>query len=220
MENDKFEYVTNAFHELKTPLTTIGIACDLIKTKSVENQDYDTYLDIIGNECLKMKNIIDVAIKSLKNNYFDIDISQNCDVHEILCRVIQNSGIENIGTYLMAVRHNVKGNYEYLESAFCELLENAYKYKSELPLRVKITTLNIGNKIKICVSDNGIGIEKGNLCKIFEKGFREESDENQYNTGLGLFYLKRNLQRINGTIGVESENGNGSSFTITLPLIV
>ena len=220
MEDDRFEYVTNAFHELKNPLTTIGIACDLIKTNKVEGLDCDNYLNIISNECLRMKNTIDDTIKALKHNYFDVDIYQNCDIHEILCRVIRNSGIDNIGVFLMANRHNVKGNNEYIESAFRELFENAVKYKSELPLHLKISTYNKGNKIKISFSDNGIGIEKKHLGQVFENGFKNNIIDYQYSTGLGLYYLRRNLQRINGTIVVESEVGKGSIFTITLPLII
>lgn len=220
MENDKFEYVTNAFHELKNPLTTIGIACDLIKRKSIDYIDCDIYLNVISNECSRMENIINNTINSLKNNYFDVDTNQNCDVHQILCTVIKNSGIDNIGIFLMAKRHGVKGNVEYLESAFREILDNAVKYKSELPLRMKISTFNVEDNIKITFSDNGIGIDKKDQNKIFDKGFKNETIENQRSTGLGLYYLRRNIQRINGAIMVESENGRGSLFTITLPLII
>ncbi|MCQ2322021.1 MAG: HAMP domain-containing histidine kinase [Bacteroidales bacterium] len=220
MENDRLEYVTNAFHELKNPLTTIGIACDLIRTNEIGEFDCDSYLDIISNECRRMKNIIDDTIKALKHNYFDIDLNQNCDVHEILCSVIRNCRIDNIAVYMMASRYKVKGNYEYIESAFRELFENAIKYKSEQPLHLKINTFNKGDKIHISFSDNGIGIEKKNLEHIFESGFNHKTSDCQYSTGLGLYYLRRNLQRINGTIMVESELGKGSVFTVTLPLIV
>lgn len=214
MEIDKFEYVTNTMHELKNPLTTISLACDILKAQCKDNSEKNTYLNVISCECDRMKKIINSSINSLKNNYFDVDTNQNCDIHVILQKVADVAKIDGIGLYLMATHHNVKGNLEYLETAFHELLENSRKHQSDIPLRLRISTFNKGNKIKICFSDNGIGIQK-NIDEIFEKDYCDKTDK-----GLGLYYLKRNMQRINGTVSVESKTGRGTMFTITLPIIV
>lgn len=223
MEDERLEYVTNAFHELKSPLTTIMLAADIIKMQDVDCDLKDMYLNMISGEVIRMKNLINNTINSLKNNYFDIDLNQICDINQILETIVKNENLGGINLYLMASRHIVKGNLEYLESAFRELIENARKYKSERDLRIDIKTINKGDKICISFSDNGIGIEEDKLNLVFEKGYsRNESQdvENQDSTGVGLYFLKRNLQRINGAITIESKEGRGSVFKITLPIIV
>ena len=97
MENDRLEYVTNAFHELKNPLTTIGIACDLIRTNEVGEFECDSYLDIVSNECRRMKNIIDATIKALKHNYFDVDFED--DLLGGVVSIETDGGLEYIPYY-------------------------------------------------------------------------------------------------------------------------
>lgn len=223
MEDERFEYVTNAFHELKSPLTTVMLAADIIRTQNIDNEAKESYLTMIINECFRMKNLITKTINSLKDNYFDININQYCDINEILENVVRSVDFNEFGLYMMASRHKVKGNAEYIESAFRELIENARKYRSERPLKINISTSNIGDKIRISFSDNGIGIADVRLKSIFEGVFCGDgthSDESLSDTGVGLYFLKRNLHRINGTISVESKEGRGSVFSITLPVIV
>jgi len=219
METEKFEYVTNAFHELKSPLTTITLAAEIIKKQNISDNEKEEYTTMIINECIRMKNIVCSTINSLENNYFDVDLNQKCDINKILGRVAESENVDDIGLLLMAPRHHVRGNIEYLESAFRELIENSRKFRSELPLEIKIDTYNDKDKIIIRFSDNGIGMENDVMVSIFEKGFHSES-ENQQNTGLGLYFTKINIQRINGAITVESKRGRGTIFKITLPLIV
>lgn len=224
MKTEKFEYVTNAFHELKSPLTTIMLAAEIIKEHHINDDEKDVYATMIINECLRMKNLVCTTINSLENNYFDVDLNQKCDINEILERVAESENVDDIGLLLMASRHNVRGNIGYLESAFRELIENSRKFRSEFPLKINIDTYNDKDKIIIRFSDNGIGMENDVMASVFGKGFHsnfeDKISENQQNTGLGLFFTKRNIQRINGAITVESKKNRGSVFTITLPLIV
>lgn len=222
METEKFEYLTNAFHELKSPLTTITLATGIIKDRSLSEFDYDNYIVMIINECDRMKRLICNAIDSLRNNYFDIDINQKCNINKILERVVQSEKIEEIELILKAKRHYIIGNNDYIESAFRELIENSRKYRRECPLKLKINTYNQDNNIVIAFSDNGIGIEESVIGSVFDNAchFDYKSNNNQRDTGCGLFFLKRNIQRLNGDITVESKRGRGSKFSITLPIIV
>lgn len=223
MKDEKYEYVTNAFHELKSPLTTIMLAAEIIKTQNLDDKAKESYLIMILDESLRMKKLITKTINSLKNNYFDVNLNQCCDINEIIENVVKSEGFVEFGLYLMASRHVVRGNVEYIESAFRELIENARKYRSERPLKINITTANDGNRICIRFSDNGIGIADARLKSFFDGDFCSKSNcevENQSDTGVGLYFLKRNLQRINGTVSVESKEGRGSVFSITLPIIV
>ena len=103
------------------------------------------------------------------------------------------------------------------------LLDNAIKYRKEdVPLQLKVSTRNISdNKLEISISDNGIGIKKEDLKKIFEKFYRV-STGNRHDVkgfGLGLAYVKKMVTELKGEISVESELGEGTKFVIILPLI-
>lgn len=102
------------------------------------------------------------------------------------------------------------------------LLDNAVKYRKEdTPLHLKVTTCNVDEKIRITISDNGIGIKKEDLKRIFEKFYRV-STGNRHDVkgfGLGLAYVHKMITELKGTIEVASEYNKGSDFIITLPLI-
>ena len=103
------------------------------------------------------------------------------------------------------------------------LLDNAVKYRDEeRPLELKVETSNLpDDKLQITISDNGIGIKKEDLKRIFEKFYRV-STGNLHDVkgfGLGLAYVEKIITAINGTIKVESEINQGTKFIITLPLI-
>lgn len=102
------------------------------------------------------------------------------------------------------------------------LLDNAVKYRrDDVDLNLHITTRNVGNNLEIRVSDNGIGIRRDDLKRIFDKFFRVHTG-NRHDVkgfGLGLAYVKKMVTLFSGTIRVESELGKGTTFIITLPLL-
>jgi signal transduction histidine kinase len=103
------------------------------------------------------------------------------------------------------------------------LLDNAVKYrKEETPLELTVTTENLpGDKLKVVIADNGIGIKKEDLKRIFEKFFRV-STGNRHDVkgfGLGLAYVHKMITLMGGTINAESEHGKGTRFIIVLPLL-
>ena len=89
MKDEKYEYVTNAFHELKSPLTTIMLAAEIIKTQNLDDKAKESYLIMILDESLRMKKLITKTINSLKNNYFDVNLNQCCDINEIIENVVK-----------------------------------------------------------------------------------------------------------------------------------
>ncbi len=208
MENIYFDFVANAFHELKSPLTTIMLVSEIIMKQEFDNISMQRCLSMIYEEAGRMKSIVNNTINSLKNNYFNIDVSQKCDINEILERVVVSEDLGDIDLSLAAEQHFVRGNAEYFESAFREIIENARKYKSERPLRISIETINRGGDICLCFSDNGVGVDKYYYS------------DNQQSTGVGLYLLRKKLLQLNGSVTAERRDGGGSVFKITLPIIV
>ena len=101
------------------------------------------------------------------------------------------------------------------------LLDNAVKYRrDDCPLQLTVATRSLpGDKIEISIADNGIGIKRDDLKKVFEKFYRVSTGNDVKGFGLGLAYVHKMVTELKGEIRVESEFNKGSKFIITLPLI-
>jgi signal transduction histidine kinase len=115
---------------------------------------------------------------------------------------------------------SVKGNYDELESAFVNLLDNAVKYSGNDPkITVKTQSMGFSNRIAIVIKDKGIGIPPAELKRIFKRFYRSDTSRNgAKGTGLGLFIVKSIIERHGGRVKADSRGeGKGSTFLIQLP---
>lgn len=153
----------------------------------------------------------------------DVDANKVIDnvVHTFKLKVEKYGG--TISAHLDAADPIVNVDEMHFTNVIFNLLDNAVKYRREdEPLRLEVSTCNIDQdrKLRIEVADNGIGIRKEELKKIFDKFYRV-STGNRHDVkgfGLGLAYVQRILRQLGGQIAVESEPGSGTKFIITLPL--
>ena len=154
---------------------------------------------------------------------------QEVDAANVISNVVHTYKIKvekfggRIDTQLDAEDSIVNVDEMHFTNVIFNLLDNALKYrKDDVPLELKISTRNIQDeKLEITISDNGIGIKKEDLKKIFEKFYRV-STGNRHDVkgfGLGLAYVHKMITELKGEIRVESEVNVGSDFIITLPLI-
>lgn len=122
---------------------------------------------------------------------------------------------------LEALNANVTADEMHLTNVFFNLMDNALKYRSDRDLLLTVHTWNEKDHILISVKDNGIGIKKEHLKKIFDRFYRVPTGNlhNVKGFGLGLAYVQKIVQNHNGTIRVESEVNIGTEFIISLPLI-
>ena len=124
-----------------------------------------------------------------------------------------------LSSHLKANKTIVLGDQTHLSNVISNLIENAIKYSPNQP-EIKIVTSSDANELKIEVSDHGIGINKSNQDKIFDKFFRVETG-NVHNTkgyGLGLSYVKLIMDLHKGKVSFNSTEGQGSTFILTLPI--
>jgi two-component system phosphate regulon sensor histidine kinase PhoR len=113
----------------------------------------------------------------------------------------------------------VAGNIDMFHIAIGNIIDNAIRYSINNP-QIVINFISISDKLRIEISDSGIGIPKEELPRIFEKYYRVPTGNihNNNGFGLGLYYVKNTIERMHGTINVSSRMGKGTTFTIELPL--
>tara|TARA_B100000427_G_C15414729_1_gene553632 strand:- start:25 stop:1020 length:996 start_codon:yes stop_codon:yes gene_type:complete len=219
----KNEFIDNMTHELKTPISTISLACEALLDKEITNKNSkDNYIKIINDENKRLGGQVEKVLNIAKTEKKDYDINfDELDIHKIIndsvdinrFKVEKRDG--KIKQSLEAKNSKVYGNFDHLLNVFNNLIENANKYSLDVPV-IEITSENKKDKIKISVSDKGIGIRKSNLDKIFDKFYREPQGNihNVKGFGLGLSYVRNILLKHKASISVESKPNKGTKFII------
>ena len=236
----KKDFISNMTHELKTPVASISIAAQMLSDESMidmlekggplrESDSFNKIMRTIGDETRRLHFLIDKVLQmSLMDDGRLIMKIKKVDVNDLLLNVVQIFGIqvEKYGGTLElepeATEAVVYVDEMHFTNVLFNLMENAVKYRRpDVPLKLCAGTKNAGDKIVICISDNGTGIRKENLKKIFDRFYRV-STGNVHNVkgfGLGLAYVKKIIDELNGTIKVESELNAGTKFIISLPYV-
>lgn len=224
----KNDFINNMTHELKTPISTVSLATEMLGDSSIEKSKdkSDHYIRIIKEENqrlgLLVENILQTAV--LDKGQFKLRM-QPVDVHEIIDRAISNIRLQvekregEIHLEKNAKNNILNADRVHLTNIIYNLVDNALKYTEQKP-SIKISTENQNHGIQISVSDNGIGISKDNQKKIFDTFYRVPTGNihNVKGFGLGLSYVKAAVEKHGGLVTVESETGKGSTFKIFIPL--
>lgn len=228
MKND---FINNMTHEFKTPISTISLAAQMLTDDSVCKSP--TMLrhsaSIINDETKRLRFQVE---KVLQMSMFDKKKAtvrlQEIDANSVIYNIINTFKLKveryggSIEADLDAENAIVMVDEMHFTNVIFNLLDNAVKYRREdVPLKLKVTTRDIDeDKLQIIVSDNGIGIRKEDLKKIFERFYRVHTG-NRHDVkgfGLGLAYVKKMIEVLGGEIKAESEINNGTKFIIILPL--
>ncbi|MDE7396978.1 MAG: HAMP domain-containing histidine kinase [Muribaculum sp.] len=227
MKND---FINNMTHEFKTPISSISLAAQMLNDDSVRKSPamMQHISTIINDETKRLRFQVE---KVLQLSMFERQKAtlrlQEIDADKAISNIVSTFKlkVENYGGKISSEfnAHNalVEVDEMHFTNVIFNLLDNAVKYRREdEPLRLKVETSNPDDKhLEIRVSDNGIGIRRDDLKKVFEKFYRV-STGNRHDVkgfGLGLAYVKKMIGELHGTISVESELGVGTTFIITLP---
>lgn len=218
-------YINNIIHDFKTPITTISLVNqNVINMRDSYDEDMRSYLDILSKECSALAIMAESITNILRDDAYKIRTDAIIDLHEVLMDCVNRMrfSVAGLGGEIIdelgASSHHVKGNYNMLLSVFINLINNAVKYNDKPPV-IKIRTENSNNKVIISVIDNGIGIKEENLDKIFMQSYRVRGEMIGDGLGLGLFFVKDNIERLSGNMLVSSNYGSGSEFRIALPIV-
>lgn len=219
------DFVNNMTHELKTPISTIGLSAEALSQPLVQNDSgrLNQYISIIKSENGRLKTQVErvLQIASLTPKKVQLK-NERMDVHELLktaSDTFQIQAEDKDGKLIFlpgATHHFVKGDVVHITNVIHNLLDNAIKYAEQQPA-VTVRTYNDSDKnLMVEVADNGVGISRQHQKMIFEKFYRVPTGDlhSVRGFGLGLFYVKTVLKAHKANIKVSSEPGKGSTFTL------
>ena len=215
----KNDFIDNMTHELKTPISTISLACEAMIDNKKNKNDYVKIIDEenkrLGHQVERVLNIARTEKQSYKIDKSSVNIHEIIEESMNVFRFKLEKKGGKIVNKLNAENPIINGNKSHLVNVFNNLIENGIKYSKDKPVII-IESRNDKSSMEISIKDNGIGIKKNNLDKIFDKFYRE-SQGNIHNVkgfGLGLSYVKNIVDKLNAKIFVKSKYGHGSVFTL------
>jgi two-component system phosphate regulon sensor histidine kinase PhoR len=225
----KSDFINNMTHELKTPLATISLAVDAIKNEKVQSdkEKLNYFSGIIKDENKRMNKQVETILQAALLDKDAVQLQMgNLRVHQILERILDNFKLQlnerggHATLSLEATNDLVEGDEVHFTNMLSNLMDNAVKYsKEDVPPEIRITTQSSGKHIRVRIEDNGIGMNKETLSRIFEKFYRAHTGNvhNVKGFGLGLSYVKSMVDAHGGRIKAESTPGKGSVFTVEIP---
>ncbi|QEC68399.1 hypothetical protein FRZ67_14205 [Panacibacter ginsenosidivorans] len=202
-------------HEIRNPLTNIGLASEQLRSDLNGNEDYVIFFDMIDRNAKRINQLVSDLLNSTKFAQLQVeDISINDLIDEVL--IDANDRLELKSIKLVKGYEDgmcmVSVDKERMKIALLNIIVNAIEAMEAEKGILKIGTANVNNKCCITIIDNGSGINKESIAKIFEPYFTGKPK----GTGLGLTSTQNIILNHKGTIDVESEEGKGSTFTINL----
>ncbi|NQU51879.1 MAG: HAMP domain-containing histidine kinase [Bacteroidetes bacterium] len=229
LSNIKNDFINNMTHELKTPISTISLASQMLQDGSITNTPtMIAHVSKVINEESKrlgfqVEKVLQMAVFNegrlkFKFKEFDVNKMINTVVDNFELRVKNKNG--TLKTNISKGSLIVKGDEVHITNVIFNLLDNAVKYSKEIP-EIQISTERKNGDVIISVSDNGIGIPKEHQSNIFDRFYRVPTGNvhNVKGFGLGLSYVKKIIDSHEGEIKVESVLNKGTKFSILFPQI-
>src|SRR5574344_85635 len=227
----KNDFINNMTHEFKTPISTISLAAQMLKDPAVGKSPamFQHISGVINDETKRLRFQVEKVLQmSMFERQKTILKMKDVNANELIKGVI-NTFTLKVETYngkvtseLMAEDPHIFVDEMHFTNVIFNLLDNAVKYKKpEGDLLLDVKTWNDSGKLYISIQDNGIGIKKENLKKIFDKFYRVHTGNlhDVKGFGLGLAYVKKIINDHKGSIRAESDLNIGTKFIITLPLL-
>jgi two-component system phosphate regulon sensor histidine kinase PhoR len=228
----KNDFINNMTHELKTPVSTISIAAQMMKDADISKSPevFKHISTVINDETKRLGFLVEKVLQmSLFENQKATLKLKELDVNDLIASIANTFTIKveksggSIDVDLKAENSTIYADEMHITNMLFNLMDNAVKYRrNDVPLRLMARTRSEGDKVIISIEDNGVGIKKENLKKVFDRFYRVPTGNvhNVKGFGLGLAYVRKVIEDHKGAIRAENGLGNiGTTFIITLPTI-
>lgn len=228
----KNDFINNMTHEFKTPISTIALAAEMAQENSAKVQDLTVsprltrYLGIIREENKRLGTHVEKVLQMALLDKGQVKLKRTMvNVNDLITNALnsQSVQIENqdgeVELEFEAENEAVFGDEVHLSNVLNNLIDNSIKYSPD-KLHLIIKTSNVNNGIEVAIADKGIGMNKEQLHRIFDTFYRVPTGNvhDVKGFGLGLSYVKKMVEAHEGTVKVESKPGEGSTFTVWLPV--
>ena len=226
LDQMKNEFISNMTHEIKTPISTISLACEMLQDHSIAQDEASrtSFVAIISDENQRMRMLVETILQSSKmaNRNVSLNLTE-VNLNDIIGKVAQSFKLSlanrggTLETRLEAVPPTLVADELHLSNMIYNLVDNGIKYSTDAP-HIVIATRREGEHLLLSVQDHGIGIPKADQKHVFEKFYRV-STGNVHNVkgfGIGLSYVAQVVKLHHGSIALESEPGRGTTFTVKL----
>lgn len=229
MSEIKNDFINNMTHEFKTPLSTISLAVDAMRNEKVlqDRSKMDYFSSIIKEENNRMNKQVETILQAALMDRQEVQLARRpMHVHEMLKEVVDNYKLQLLEKnatieFQAAAKYDlVQADPVHFRNVLSNLIDNAVKYSTD-NLVLKINSHNTSKNLVLRFEDNGIGMSKETVRRVFEKFYRAHTGNlhNVKGFGLGLSYVKTIVDAHHGKIRVDSTLGRGSTFIVEIPLL-
>ncbi|MGL1887563.1 MAG: HAMP domain-containing histidine kinase [Reichenbachiella sp.] len=223
----KTDFINNMTHELKTPISTVSLACEALRDPDIQSTDSlkNRYLGIIQDENQRLSAQVEKVLQMAVIEKKDFELNkEEFNLHDIIESALDKVDLQlssrsgKVSKNLNAIKCTITADLMHVTNIVSNLLDNAIKYSQGEPV-ISITTQDLSGGVSVEVKDHGIGISRDGLTRVFERFYRVHTGNlhDVKGFGLGLSYVKSMVEAHGGNIRVESELKKGSTFIVFFP---
>lgn len=216
------EFVSNISHELKTPVTAINGFATILEYNELEESERLMYLQIIQDESLRLSKLSDNLMKLAKLDTDQEIVNKNIyrldkQIRRIIMTLEYKWTEKNIEFDMDLDKIYINADENLLDQVFINIIDNAIKFSYEDSI-ICVNIQNYNSYINIEILDNGIGISKENIKRVFDRFYQGDESRSKQGSGLGLSIVKKIVDIQGGNISIDSELGKGTKFIVRIPI--
>jgi two-component system phosphate regulon sensor histidine kinase PhoR len=222
LEAVRRDFVANASHELRSPLTSIRAAAETLESACDDPDSARRFIDLIVRNADRLQNLVDdmLELSRIESREVQLELrvlALDAVAERVVAQHLPRAEMKRITLDCASGMPAVRADRRALEHVLGNLIDNALKYCAE-GAAVRVSAVAENGRVRISVADNGPGIAPQHLERIFERFYRVDAGRSRElgGTGLGLAIVKHLVEAMDGTVSVESRVGAGSTFHFTL----
>lgn len=215
------QFTADASHELRTPLTAMQTIISVVRESRRSPEQYEKALDDLAGETNRLRELVENLLQLARTDVGSTNLSKSVDLSTLLRDVVEVTSLlaeAKALTMTCTIADNlvISGNSDDLIRLFVNLMDNAIKYTNQG--EIKLQAKHQRACIEVVISDTGIGIAPENILHLFDRFYRVDLSRSIQGNGLGLSIAQAIVQAHHGQINVSSNVGQGTTFTVILPI--